>query len=515
MSDVLSSPRRLDAVWLVLPTTIALLAFGLVPLRSWDYWWHITMGRLVNYWGAVPAQNHFLYTLPADAPSYDQPWLAQLLLYLGHETGSVHLSLLFRNVVGTAIVAVLGYASMRRSRSTVVGSLATLAALPFLIAYLEVRPHLFVAPLFVLLLFVGLAVRHRAWSLFWLLLFPGTTALWANLHGSFPIPGLLAAAFAGGALVDGWREENDVPSTRGVAWLGAAASTPLAALANPRGADIYGYLYDVSTNPTIQQTVSEWFPTTPGSPAVLGTLFYVVVVVGLVALVRAREELDPTDTLLFVGFALLGAYQNRSLVWFALSLPVALGPYLGMLGRPDADRERPTSGAQHLHTAAVVALVVVPIVVQPIWQWRVNFTADSEAFDVRRRRPLRGVVPEETPFEAVDLLSRYADPPRLFHDHRFAGFVLYHLTDEDPRQLVFVDHRVELPPRRIWKLYETASHGADNWERIVDEWDVGGALLSTENQAKLVEHLDQSPDWTSVARTETWVYFDRTSGDHQ
>jgi len=73
--------------------------------------------------------------------------------------------------------------------------------------------------------------------------------------------------------------------------------------------------------------------------------------------------------------------------------------------------------------------------------------------------------------------------------------------------LVFVDHRIELPPDRIWKLYYQVVHDPSVWKGVFQQYDVGAAILSTDKQAGLVEQLTEAEGWEAVRTTESWVCF--------
>ncbi|MFB6264149.1 MAG: hypothetical protein ABEL76_11070 [Bradymonadaceae bacterium] len=500
LGGILARPRGLDLLWLLLPPVLAAIGFGLLPLRSWDYWWHLAIGRLVDHWGAVPAANHFLYTLPADTPSYVQPWLAQLLLYGLHELWNVHAGLLARNVAAATAFAGLTWAAVRRSRSVPAGSLCALAGLVFALRLMEVRPRLFAWPIFLGLLGIGYGVRSRGWHPGWTLAFPAGTALWANLHGSFLLGPAAGGAFVAASVVDSHRGEGD---GRWPWWGGAFAASLAAPLANPRGPELYGYVYSLATDDYVRTTVTEWLPTMPTRPPVVGPLFYATVLAAAALLWRRRTDADPADVFLLTGTALLAALQVRGLLWWGLTLPVAVSPYArGLL---EAGDDEPGPLARRLHTAAAGGLLLFGLAVQPMFQWRVDWTASSPLFEVRRRQPLRGVVPDETPFEAVELLARYADPPRVFHDQRYAGFILFHLTGVRPARTVFVDQRIELPPPRIWKLYEQVVRQPDVWRGVFQQYDVGAAILSRHQQPELIDRMAGSEGWSMSRSTSDWV----------
>lgn len=501
LRDLWSAPRRLDVIWYILPATLTLAGFGLLPLRSWDYWWHITIGRLINAWSAIPAANHYLYTMASDAPSFVQPWLSQLLLYGTNALGSVHLTLLVRNLMIGAAVVLLTRSAVRRTGAILPASLATLAALPFLFTWVEARPHLFAWPLFLGLLATGYRVRRGQWPIWALAAFPAAGAFWANLHGSFPLAIALAGVFGVAAAVDSEDRENTWKP-----WALALPATAAATLLNPQGTGVWNYVGSMATHDVVQRSVTEWLPTTLSNPPVIGVFFYITVLGGAALLWWRREQVDTADALLFALFAVLGALQARAQLWWGFVLPLTVTPALrGLWNRQTTDA--PPLWLQRVHALVGLALFAAALLFQPYWQWRIDWTAESEMFDVRPRPPMEGVVPRETPFEAAEILGRRVEPLRMFHDEKYAGFLLYHLSGKDPRQIVFVDHRIELPSERIWEMYRKVSQGDAAWKGVFHQYDLRAAVISLEDQAKLIDRLEAAEPWKRIIQTDGWAFY--------
>ncbi|QDG53984.1 hypothetical protein FIV42_25545 [Persicimonas caeni] len=510
LRNALKPPFTLDLVWLVVPFALALICFGLLPLRSWDYWWHITMGRLIHYWGAVPAANHFLYTMEADAPSFVQPWLSQWALFWLHDTGGLQLALLARNLLAAVVFGWVGLWTMKRSGSAMRGAVLTLVG--FLIAFqlIAARTHMFVWPLFVLLVWLGTRVRTRRAPLWLLVLFPAAAALWANLHGSFFVVGAIALAFGAAAGLDRYTGAHEFSATRVFAWTATFAASLAAPLINPRGSEIYGYVFDLMTNAEIQSTVTEWMPTTFTNPAGIGIVFYLVLAAGAFLFWRARDELDAADVLLFAGFAIVAAFSARGLMWFGLAAPITLAPYLSLdeAGRQDARQDTPPMVLRVVNLLIALALLAAGILLQPGTTWHRDIVTTYQPIPVRTRAPLAGLVTAETPVAHTELLRKYRKGLHIFHDQKYAGFLTFHLTDANPQQLVFVDQRIELPPQDVWRLYETVID-TPAWRGVFQQFEIDAAVLSLERQAPLVERIRASDDWANVYEDEHNILFVR------
>lgn len=501
----LKPPFTLDFVWVLLPFSLVFLCFAMLPLRSWDYWWHITMGRLLHQYGAIPAANHFLYTMPADAESFVQPWLSQWIFFGLHELGGLQSVLLLRNLIAASVAALLGVGAMRLSRSAMRGAILTLLAFALAFPYIAARPHLLVLPLFILLIWLGYRVRRGQLGLGALLVFPATTVVWANLHGSFFVPAAIALAFGAAALCERFdpRPKSDAPpdrpaaKKRALAWFVALALTLIAPLLNPRGAELYGYVRDLATNPEIQQTVTEWMPATLSNPPGVGVLFYVLVCAGAAIFWRNRRTVDAVDVFLFAGFALMTIFAARSMLWFALILPWTLAGYLPEPGEaPEGARggTPPPGWLRAINLLVGLGLVLSALILQPGTVFHRDFLRAYPAIPTRDELPLSGLVEAEAPVISAAILQQHPGPIHLFHEQKFAGFLLFHLARARPEPWVFVDQRIELPPPHVWQLYYDAVH-TPAWKGIFQEYDISAALLSKQTQPKLIENMRAEPGW--------------------
>ncbi len=519
--DSVGHPRGLDVLWWCLPACLAAIGFGLLPLRSWDYWWHITMGRMVDAWATVPATNKFLYTMQPDAPSFIQPWLSEWVLFASHKIFPVAGGLLIRTVLAVAVISWLTATAIRRARDVVPGAATTVVGLFFLLGLLELRPHLFALPLFALGLWTIDAVRSdRCSSLVGSVIFAGLGVAWANLHGSFPLAVILPLLAFAGDVVD--RQESLWR------WLPPAAAAGAGTLWNPRGLEVWWYVVDVAGSAEARATVTEWWPTALWAPHGLGALFWgSIALLTVVTLFNwrhwtaASEEtfastrVEATDLLIPAAFAVLAALQRRSLLWWGLVFPWACSMQLGILRRRLLDTstaDAPDDSASRLPLIMAIGLVILGLALQPVWQWRVDVAADTGMHDVRGEPPLKGLVPADLPVEATYLIKQ-SGRPRTFHAQPYAGYLMFRLTDERPAQQVFVDHRIELPPSRIWDEFRETSRG-QQWRGTFRKYAIGSALLKRQTQAALIDDLTDAPDWRrAYSRADHVLFLPETNDD--
>lgn len=505
--DPFRPPYDLRVVWALVPFALLGISLGLMPLRSWDYWWHIAFGRVIAATQSMPLYNHFLYTLPADAPSYVQAWLSQWALFELHEAFGLHRVLILRTFVGAGAWLFLTLWAARRAGNVAVGSIAALSGAVFGFFCVASRTHLLAWPLFLVVVPLCYMVRDRRWPLRALIALPLISVLWVNLHGTFLVPTLVGIAFTAAEvahLLLGRDVAGQAATWARVGAFGAATgAAALGTLLNPRGIEVYFYLADLPTNPENLTTVTEWFPTTLSFPPFYGPYFWVVLLTVLALMFKQRAKLDFVDLFLLLGFSLLAIRHSRALLWVGLTLPFVVPPYIAFLKRffPDPE-EVPSRVSQAINGFIAVALVVGVFAVQP-WSPDSALAADLQPIPTRAEQPLRGLVPADTPVDAAQLLVGRKGL-RIFHESRYPGFLLYWLDDADPDQMVFIDNRVELPTHEIWRAYDRTSRG-EGWRETFAKYDINTVVASTEGQQKLIDAMRGAPGWRFEFENEHYV----------
>ena len=97
------APRPL--VWCLVVALCVSAFMALVPLRSPETWWYLTIGRLVDTYQAVPDQNHLLYSVPVDKPSFILEWLSSKLMHAMNRAMGIELVVTARNLAMAADLA--------------------------------------------------------------------------------------------------------------------------------------------------------------------------------------------------------------------------------------------------------------------------------------------------------------------------------------------------------------------------------------------------------------------------
>lgn len=497
----------LDHVWLAAALTVVLVRALAWPIIPSDFWWQLAYGRWIVEHGSIPAVDHFSFTR-AGEPYFDQPWLAQVLMYGIYRIGGAALSLV-------ALAALLGaaYGLLLRLCLRVGGSARLSAGLLMLsmsvaMTNWSMRSQAFALPLFVLYLTVleewraGLRARPASASLarrgaqvargprLWLL--PLLMVPWVNLHGSFVLGGALVALYLAGELTGlVWPRRRGRPpgGTSGardllplVGW-GAAAA--LAVLVNPRGPAVLGYVLGLVGNPAIQGIVQEW--QAPRIGTVVGNLFFAYAGVVALAAVLPRRRPDAVELLVLAAFFWLALGAERHVIWFALVSVPFLVRQAASLGhatsaaREPGERESGTrQGRRPLNLAFLAGMALAVALVLPPVKRHLSLPPE-----------LAPLVSTDTPVASVAFMREDPRRPgRLFHTETTGSYLMW----AAPEQGVFVDARVRLYPLGQLEDYGRLSAGlaADS---LLSAYAIDGLLLDDTRQAGLLEWARSSPEW--------------------
>lgn len=488
-------PLGVDAVWLASPLFVLALAAIFSPIRPFDYFWALVQGRACVQLGRIPTENAFLYTLPAGAPFFDQPWLSQLAMFWVYRTGGHAANLLVLALCLGLSFALLIDTALRLGGDARVVALVALLAVPLVVLGAGVRTQMFAYPCFAILLrqaaLSGPEVKLRS-----LLVSVLVAAFWANVHGSFVLAPLLLAAPVAAALVDLVRKRGSLRSAlnRSLACLAAAIGTCL----NPSGPWVYVYVARLGRSMRVASgtDVAEWRALSLSTDP--GLLFAALALASLGPLLVFRQNSRPALTLLFLSFGVLSLSSQRFVCWWALAAIVTVGPLIQHAG-PSAPRGKPVLNALLVAFFGGTLLTASPGM--PLFESVVR-ARQAASPDMR-------VFGRETPVHLVDLLALGEYPGRLFHNQAIGGLLEWALARDAPKAVAFVDQRFELIPAPVWRDYFAISEAHSGYERLLERYGVGTLLIHDQQDAPLVKALSADPAYTLVARERGYSLFMR------
>jgi hypothetical protein len=490
-----------------------------------DFWHHLARGREIVQSGRLVDVDLFTCTVPG-APLRDANWLSQVLYYGLHQAGGLPLVQFVNSLALAAAVGLLVWVCRRASGS--LGAAAAAASFTFLGLWQQVlliRPQTFSVLLFVTLFAVLDAAARRPRLL---LLVPPLMALWANLHGGFPIGLVLIGAFVVAAL---WeraarrlaRETTPHRQSSPAAFLSATripqsaiyfafAAAVLATFVNPYGWGVYRYVFTLSSA-AAGRGVEEWLP--PGLNTWVGKTFAASVGLLLVLFASARRRRPGVrDVCLAVCFLPLACSSVRMVAWWLL----ATAPCVASLGKDvwgrisrlrlrtaplDGTAKPQAAFPTHTPSAASItvfaSLALVAFISLP---WFEHFNPLLQSLRTTRRT--------ESDLHAAAEHIRAAAPSSdtpggaIFSRLEWGEYLAW---SAGPARRVFMDGRIEIYPDSVWSQYAAVTAGRADWQEILDGYDVAWLLLDLDYHADLLPQVRRSPRWRPVLQSGPAVLF--------
>jgi hypothetical protein len=459
-----------------------------------DFWHHLARGRAIAEQGELLNKDIFTFTV-ADEPLQDNNWLTQLLYHWLYQQGGLDLVIFVNSLVLAVVFAIL-IALCRRASATPLAA-SGLGVLTFLGMWqvLIVRPQTFSFLLFVVLYAIMLGAERRRWLL---ALPPFVLALWANVHGGFPIGLVLVGAFLMGQIGESWLEcGRGVVRDRRVWALGIClVLCLLATLVNPYGWNLYRYVMTTSSR-AAQRRIDEWVP--PGAHLFIGKVF-ILSLVGLIAIfgwVRSRPR--ARDICLAICFLPLAMSSVRMVAWWLMAIvPVMAGLLARSATVHEATREQGADAARspEVGAAGYCAVLLGALVLSLPWLEGMN--------------PLnivRGTHRDEMDLEEVARQLPEGDH-RIFSRFEWGEYLGWRLA---PHGRVFMDGRIEIYPDDVWSEYMTLTFAGPSWQEILDRHGVDCLILDTSYHQVLIEQVRQSPEWRELDPVGKAIVFHRVT----
>jgi hypothetical protein len=325
---------------------LAAFYVSLTPLRGGDFWLLAKIGSITRETGRIPDTLLFPFTEIATDHFNAHEWLSAILFSVSLDYLTSGQLIFLAGALGLVLYALLVRLSWRNAKGNVPAAL--LGAFAGLLAenYRHVlRPELLsllVMAVFWMVL-EAFASFPKRWHLAAAMLL---AALWANLHGSFPLAIVLAAIYTVAFSVDAYRSSPSIPSIGYARAAGFALVTLLVAVGsciNPFGLELLRFAFQFGTHSDVHPYITDWLPRLSAQWLAL-PMFWLIIVFWLLilaSLVSTRKEVRTVDWLVFVFFTVIAIRAIRFPVYLgfllALYLPRALTVWMARLAlRPSA-----------------------------------------------------------------------------------------------------------------------------------------------------------------------------------
>lgn len=457
------------------------------PLDS-DLWWHLRAGEMS--WTAKQPLRIDMTSYTRDGAGWiNHSWLTQVILYLAYAVaGYLGLTLVVVVVVGLSMwfvwLCMEGRAILRAFLLIFGGVVASVVW--------SARPQIFSLVLMGCCGWILYRYKWRQKNALWAL--PLVFILWSNLHAGYPLGLMLIGLMVVGEILNHFVGNNEFPLLsyraiiRLVVW--GLVST-VALLVNPNFVETWFIPFKTVGVEALGGLVSEWqspdFHQAFQQPFLL-LLFGVFIVLAL------SRRVDVTDLLSVSWFAALALVARRNFAPFALVAVPVLSRYLWRLiqnwHQPSWQFDRAAKSYRYVNLAFVALLCFAAIVKL----YAVSYPPLVEAY----QRQLY-------PVGAVEWLAKEHPVGRLFNEYNWGGYLSWVLRDYP----IFIDGRTDLYGDVIIRQWVEVISAGENWENLLDEWQIRLLLLSPERP--LARVLEYHPEWQVGYRDSLCVVYVRNA----
>jgi hypothetical protein len=462
-----------------------------------DLWHHLARGRVIATEGRLLNEDRFTYTV-AGRPFRDANWGWQLANYGLYTLGGQPMLQTVNAALLAGMMALLLAHCWRRSGSLSAAAIVCTVVFLGVWQFILIRPQTFSFLLFVLLhtYLEGAVNRPR---LLWFA--PVILAIWANVHGGFPVGLALIACYVAGRFLGtpGGLRARLMAAAPWAAWLGGAVA---ATFINPYGWHVYEYVLHTSRTASGRR-IDEWLP--PGLNILAGEVWVLSILGLLILLASARRAVAGwrprvNDLVLIACFLPAACGSVRMIPWWLLATAPLLTELLAeawpRLRAIDAEPAKPTASAGLL-AAGVLAAAVFSVP----WLERYN-----PVFAL----PGRGHRTEADLQSAAERLTSTAPAGRVFTRFEWAEYLDWSLAG---RWKVFMDGRIEIFPDEVWTQYSAITRGRADWEQLLQAYNVDWLLLDVMFHGDLLPQVEACEHWQIVFRDgDTILLTRRTDG---
>jgi len=319
-------------------------------------------------------------------------------------------------------------------------------------------------------------------------------ALWANLHGAFPIGLIIIALYCAGNC---WKLVGcpglDRPSQRRKALVLAALFTAClaATLLNPNGWKLHAIIVHYIRDARFVGIVNEFLSPDFHQTNVRG--FQLQLLLLAFILLAIRPKWDRTDLLVTLAWAYFALYSVRNLPIFSLLLtPIFAGFLEGTAARASRGFRRVSEDIGGINRGADGRIwmgVAIGLVLAAQTRWLPEPTPDPKAFPVAATQWLRE--------------HHHAVQGEMLSTDFWGSYLLLEL----PERKVFLDSRHEFYGADIVRDYLHIIRGEPGWDGLLDRYHVQWTLLP--RIYPINQLLAVHPDWQRVYEDDTTTVFSR------
>jgi hypothetical protein len=445
-----------------------------------DIFWHLVTGQWMVDHHQVVSQDLFTFTV-SGKQWIDPEYTTEIAAYLVYKVGGLTLvSLAFGAVTFIGFVLIWRRVNLEMSNRLVAAIVIGIAGLAGASVW-GPRPQMITFAFSCLELFwLDRYLRGRSRAIYWL---PLVMVAWANLHGGF-LFGLVPVGVAAFVEAVHWvrRVDGDLHMRRTRNLLIVFVGCVVAAVLNPHGIHLYGYVIQPQFSNAQQSFIAEW--QSPNFHVLEERGFELMLLLIPVAFVLRRPSLWEVCLTVVVTVAALSAVRHAAL-FVAAETPILVWSFAAgwermSLAHRVAEWIAP-KGRALLAGAAAVLVVAVAGTGIFVHSTLSNQTAATAA---------------NFPAGAADWLAAHPDVgTHMFNQYGWGGYLIYRFYP-DPNRRVFSFGEATMLGNSIMEQVSDVELGNPDWQRIFAEHDIDYVIDVPGAPAVLALEVD--PQWTKV-----------------
>jgi hypothetical protein len=437
---------------------------------------HIVVGKIIVTEHFVPRIDIFSQTKSGLLLTTTE-WLSEAVYAVAYLAMGLNGVVFLSAILIAGTFTLVFRETLLRSRSYVISfSLVFLMILATAFHWLA-RPHLFSWLMLAIWLPRMDQLARGETKNFWQ--FPLLMLLWANLHGGFILGFLVWVAYLAGWLVEhSWKEFFSSNTLKYL--LAAGVLSLLVTLMNPSGMGLWMNIFGHVGDRELMSLQIDWQSPNFHNPNTWPFLFFISILV--FAFSRSSQPVLGARSFLASGLLLLGLYSVRNIP-FAV---IACVPMLGMttLDLMRFDFFQRIEQKLHIAQAGLRGVTWSLLTVMVI----ASLFVSGRSLDAGKQGNI--FVPALFPVGAMNWLADHPQSGNLFNEFTWGGYVLFRLW---PEQKVFIDGQTDFYGVELVKDYLTALDARDDWEAILEKYNVDWALLP--GNVPLAKMLKSNSEW--------------------
>jgi hypothetical protein len=461
------SPSRTSPILWYLAVIPSIWSFGFTTMWGSDLWWHIATGRLILAQRALPLSDSWSFTREGQ-PWLQHEWLSDLGFQAWVSLFGLNSLVYWKWSILILTFLLLFHLARRLTGDSIASYAAVLIAVATAAPFLDIRPHLYSALGYVLLLCLTLLREKPPQYL------PLIFLIWVNLHGGYFF-GLMALTVL---LLPSILPGRRYPDRRRtfIIWLSCVS----ACLVNPNGVRVFTYplKYAFDSSSPFAQAIGEWLSpfvsggiSAPLYPHTIGMFLGSLVVLRLRRAHRSWRSTWPALALALLALA-MSLTSRRFIVLFAISQSLIVAPALATLIPAKVHRIPRT-----VAPAFVALLGIIWLFPYPLSAYAFHYLTVEDAF----------------PIETCNFIEANQLSGNVFSYYNWGGYL--HLRT-DGRFKVYIDGRADtVYDNETMRRYAAVQGFKPGWEEIIESSGAQYILWPRSEQGKPLAQMVSSGRW--------------------